>query len=544
MRQELRSGLGLVVLALGLGGAGCATELDSESDSDDVVEEGGDEDVGEGTELIIGGTLAGGTDGHGTVMLFSRTSDTAPWTQLACSGLVLDGRWVMTQAGCLPADLEKYPSRLSVEYQYTGNHVAKEVVRNPGGGQALIRLAEPYAFAPQTARNISALQDVWTPQTPVRCYGFGATSAGGGVTQSARWRDAVVGYSVSGYPYGATEYQIAAGGQQFITYGDGGGPCYDSNDTLLGTLHFDYGGSWMDAAAVARGWEGTARTTHKIALAEPTPPAPPTLCMDVAWGSVGDGAAIQTYYCQDVESQDFRLADLGGGDYQIRPKHSGKCIGVKAGTTPPELIQQTCDRAGANGPSQKFRLQNDGVLYGNVRLIHTQTGLCVDRGAAATPNAIVLKSCDGTGRQKWTLPASPEHDVANHTLSSQYMSGTTCLAPSGVSTSPMTARFCYGNPEEQVTTTPAGNQYHRLQIRSSSMCLDVAAASTADGAIVQQAPCVGGAANQEWKLVRKPTGYEVRARHSNKCLTRDSASPASVTQITCTGYTNQIWNWK
>jgi Ricin-type beta-trefoil lectin domain len=74
----------------------------------------------------------------------------------------------------------------------------------------------------------------------------------------------------------------------------------------------------------------------------------------------------------------------------------------------------------------------------------------------------------------------------------------------------------------------------------SGKCMDVAGASTADHAIVQQYHCDGGK-NQIWILDR--TG-EIVSLNSGKCLDVPNASLVDsvlVQQYTCTGGTNQLW---
>jgi len=53
--------------------------------------------------------------------------------------------------------------------------------------------------------------------------------------------------------------------------------------------------------------------------------------------------------------------------------------------------------------------------------------------------------------------------------------------------------------------------------RNSSKCLDVNGASTADGASIIQWSCNGGN-NQDWQWVAVGSYYQLKARHSGKCL--------------------------
>jgi hypothetical protein len=94
-------------------------------------------------------------------------------------------------------------------------------------------------------------------------------------------------------------------------------------------------------------------------------------------------------------------------------------------------------------------------------------------------------------------------------------------------------------------------QVKSMAVRHSGMCLDVAYASTADGANVVQGTCWNGA-NQRWTT--RPVGngfYNIVAGHSGKCLdlVRNSsgnpstAHAANVVQRTCSGGTSQQWRF-
>jgi hypothetical protein len=83
-----------------------------------------------------------------------------------------------------------------------------------------------------------------------------------------------------------------------------------------------------------------------------------------------------------------------------------------------------------------------------------------------------------------------------------------------------------------------------LAARHSGKCADVASASTADGATLQQWSCHDGT-NQQWQLRDTGDGYvSLIARHSGKCVDVSSRSSADVTglhQWSCHGGTNQQW---
>jgi hypothetical protein len=60
----------------------------------------------------------------------------------------------------------------------------------------------------------------------------------------------------------------------------------------------------------------------------------------------------------------------------------------------------------------------------------------------------------------------------------------------------------------------------RVRFASSSKCLDVNGAGQQDGANVDQWTCVGGATNEQWRIIGTGASatYTFTAVHSGKCL--------------------------
>ncbi|MFI2431740.1 RICIN domain-containing protein [Streptomyces sp. NPDC018693] len=89
----------------------------------------------------------------------------------------------------------------------------------------------------------------------------------------------------------------------------------------------------------------------------------------------------------------------------------------------------------------------------------------------------------------------------------------------------------------------------KLMVNHSGKCLDVAYASIANGAWVQQWGCYNAPGNQTWHFDTVGDSlndgyYYVRASHSGKCLDVKGgsvANGATVQQWTCHGGTNQQW---
>jgi hypothetical protein len=113
---------------------------------------------------------------------------------------------------------------------------------------------------------------------------------------------------------------------------------------------------------------------------------------------------------------------------------------------------------------------------------------------------------------------------------------------------------CEGGDQQLWNFRPVSGAY-TLVNQQSGKCLEVAAASTADGAAIQQATCTDGAANQQFTLRRvtysgnDPHDYQLVARHSGKCVDVEGASTtvgARLIQWPCRPVTqssplNQTW---
>jgi len=101
-----------------------------------------------------------------------------------------------------------------------------------------------------------------------------------------------------------------------------------------------------------------------------------------------------------------------------------------------------------------------------------------------------------------------------------------------------------GGDNQQWKVVSTGGDYYKIVAKHSGKALDVANASTADGAKVHQWDYVGGD-NQQWKVVS--TGgdyYKIVAKHSGKVLDVANASTsdgAKVHQWSDVGGDNQRW---
>ncbi|WP_026930458.1 ricin-type beta-trefoil lectin domain protein [Glycomyces tenuis] len=121
-----------------------------------------------------------------------------------------------------------------------------------------------------------------------------------------------------------------------------------------------------------------------------------------------------------------------------------------------------------------------------------------------------------------------------------------CLDVAGASTedgAEIIQYDCHGGSNQQWRLRDLGGGYHQVVSQTSGKCLDVDLASTADGAAAILWPCTGGR-NQQWEL-REVGGFvELVARHSGRCLEvldQSTADAAPVQQYSCWGGANQQW---
>ncbi len=107
---------------------------------------------------------------------------------------------------------------------------------------------------------------------------------------------------------------------------------------------------------------------------------------------------------------------------------------------------------------------------------------------------------------------------------------------------------CHGGQHQRWKINNLHNGYVQFIAEHSSQCLEVDNASFADGARVLQWPCHGGT-HQQWQLIHAEgsfpySWFQLRARHSGKCIEIDQASLATgarVLQWPCHGGTHQRW---
>ncbi|MFE2558312.1 RICIN domain-containing protein [Streptomyces sp. NPDC059352] len=124
-------------------------------------------------------------------------------------------------------------------------------------------------------------------------------------------------------------------------------------------------------------------------------------CLDVAGGSIIDGAAAIQWSCGSQLNQQFTVSDQGNGYVKLINRNSGKCLDVADSSTADgaAAIQWSC----GSQLNQQWTLRDVGSGYR--QLVSRSSGKCLDiaDGSTADEAAIIQWSCGSQLNQQWTL---------------------------------------------------------------------------------------------------------------------------------------------
>ncbi|WP_168735582.1 RICIN domain-containing protein [Cohnella fermenti] len=125
------------------------------------------------------------------------------------------------------------------------------------------------------------------------------------------------------------------------------------------------------------------------------------LVMDVAGGSLANGANVQQEADNGSASQRWIIEDMGDGSYKLTNAQSGKCLDVDAGSgVPGANVQQWED----NGlPPERWIIEYTGSGY--YKLTNAQSGLALDvaGGSMSAGGNIQQYTDNGLPPQRWEL---------------------------------------------------------------------------------------------------------------------------------------------
>lgn len=294
-----------------------------------------------------------------------------------------------------------------------------------------------------------------------------------------------------------------------------------------------------------------------------SPNSTTSACMDLRSASSVNGTAIQAYSCNGTNAQSWSLVPISGSagnGYQVVSVSSGACLDVSNASTTNGALVQEWQCIGGNQANQIWQLFPFGSAY---ELVSLNSGKCLDLSGGNSGNGTQLQqwSC-GQGsntNQLWNFhPFSPE-GTAQLNLSvgpyriSPVSNPSACMdlnAASSANGAAVQSYSCNGTNAQSWTLVPvSGNAGGGYEVVSSSSgaCLDVIGVSLANGAHLNQWQC-GGATklNQIWQLYPYGNAFELVSLNSQKCLDLPNGNSANGTvlqQWSCGegSNSNQLW---
>ena len=287
-------------------------------------------------------------------------------------------------------------------------------------------------------------------------------------------------------------------------------------------------------------------------------------CADVAGLNRDDYANVQQWDCgNQLANQVFRLEESSSpGYYFLKAVHSGKCLDVTdISTSDGANIQQydctdvagqkfTFEPAGVGDSADYFEPPGGGGGMYYIKAMHS--GKCLDVTGAATGNGANIQQyqCLDVPQQKWRLAEATDKIVK---IVSKKSSKVMEVANSSLSLDANIQQWTYDGYINKwfimarMSDEDGGEEYYRIISQVSGMCLNVQAASTADGANVVQFDCLD-VDQQKFTLESAGSGYYwIKARHSGKCLDLAGGNlddGANIQQYHCVdnqSRDNQLW---
>ncbi len=272
--------------------------------------------------------------------------------------------------------------------------------------------------------------------------------------------------------------------------------------------------------------------------------------LDVVGGSTADGAPLQQWGYGGGRNQAWRLHRDSSGRYTIANLASGSCLDTPAGGGDGARLQQWgC----ADQDNQRWSLRP--AEDGSFTLVSAATGKCVDVAGASSDDGAAIQqwACAGSPNQRWRIEPVSEIDpslvgvpVALVSVRSGKVLDVVGARPDDGATIQQWSDA--GASNQRWTLVPAGGGAYAIVGANGGKCLDVEGGSAADGVRLLQWSCSGGAsagANQRWTLRSMGGGaYAIVSSGSGKCVDVAGASTdngAALQQWRCSGGDNQAF---
>lgn len=242
-------------------------------------------------------------------------------------------------------------------------------------------------------------------------------------------------------------------------------------------------------------------------------------CVDVAWASTADGANIAQVSCNNNDAQKFDVTDVGGGWYKVINVNSRKAMDVaSASTANGANIQQWSDNGSG---AQRFAIRR--VSGDEFTMVNQTSGKCVDVAGWSTVDGgnIAQWDCHGGANQRFKFNGSVTGPVANGRYKLINVNSGKCVDVTAASIADganIQQYTCNNTGAQAFDLTATGAGYYKLINANSGKAVDVAGAGTADGVNIQQWRDIGGGAQRF--MLKKISGdeYTLVNQASGKCM--------------------------
>jgi len=274
-------------------------------------------------------------------------------------------------------------------------------------------------------------------------------------------------------------------------------------------------------------------------------------CVAVTDASTLDGARLIQSSCETGsrgnENQQFEFVSVGNNQYNVRAKHSGKCMNVSGASQSngASVIQWMCSNRSGDNDSWRV-VPVDGGYW--LKVAHSNKCLTIENDSNLDGVSAIQSKCINSGQpsQVFDLGAPP--------LDRNY--GTLMLRNSGKCVEvPDASRVrgtivrqttCNAEKDQRFAARSVGNNQYRLLAEHSKLCVNVSNGSTAEDTNVVQQTCSNqSGASDAFTFRALRGGHQIIASHSGKCLqlkTVTRVNGAKLVQQTCNGSDSEIFS--
>ncbi len=272
-------------------------------------------------------------------------------------------------------------------------------------------------------------------------------------------------------------------------------------------------------------------------------------CVDVAAAGLTDGTNIQQATCNNGSAQDFDVIETVNGEYKLVSVVSAKVVDVAgASLLDKGNIQQWADNGSA---AQRFFIRRVAGSVTDFNIINKNSGRCLDVFAGSTADGANVQQfgCNGNPQQRFRFTArslGSTLPTGRYVLKAAHSGKCMDVAASSAADGGVVQQYtCDGGAAQAFNLTRDSAGFYQLASAISGKVVEVAGSALADGAAVQ-IWSNGRTDSQRLSFFDRGNGqYEMRVKHSGKCIdvtgqyTTDSAR---LQQWKCNGQLNQRWS--